>query len=109
VPDFVIKAFDELPSIRATLSVAGNPVDLTGATVRFIMVPKGAKTVKVKAPAVIVAPTQGVVRYDWTSADTNTPGEYQAEWEVTFTDGKSQSFPTASYHSVAVLADLDGA
>lgn len=110
MPDFTLKRGDELPTIQASLSTGGAPVNLTGATVvRFIMAPKAGGTVKVKSPAVIVSATDGIVRYDWKTADTDVAGEFQAEWEVTWADGKSQTFPTGSYHSIAVLADLDGA
>lgn len=107
--DFVIKSFDRLPSIQATLSSAGGPINLTTATaVRFIMRPAAGGAVKVNAPAVIVTPASGVVRYDWAANDTNLAGSYQAEWSVTWADGKQQTVPTTSYHTVDVLADLDG-
>lgn len=107
--DFAIKAHDRLPSIQATLSTAGAPVDLTAATaVTFIMRPAAGGTVKVDAAATIVSAASGVVRYDWVAADTNTPGSYQAEWEVVWTGGRKQTFPTLTYHTVDVLADLDG-
>jgi len=110
MPDFVLKAHDRLPSIQAILSSGGNPVDLTGATgVNFIMKAAQGNTVKVNAAAVVVTPASGVVRYDWAVADVDTPGEYLAEWQVTWTGGKKQTFPTLSYHSVSILADLDGA
>jgi hypothetical protein len=103
--DFTIKANDRLPSIQATLSA-----DLTTATgVNFIMKSIQGNTIKVNAAATIVTPASGVVRYDWIAADTATPGSYQAEWQVTWTGGKKQTFPTLTYHSVDVLADLDGA
>jgi hypothetical protein len=103
--DFTIKANDRLPSIQATLSA-----DLTTATgVNFIMKSVQGNTIKVNAAATIVTPASGVVRYDWIAADTATPGSYQAEWQVTWTGGKKQTFPTLTYHSIDVLADLDGA
>lgn len=107
--DFTIKANDRLPSIQATLSA-----DLSTATgVNFIMKSAQGNTIKVNAAATIVSsaapPTGSVVRYDWIAADTATPGSYQAEWQVTWTGGKKQTFPTLTYHSVDVLADLDGA
>lgn len=103
--DFTLKAHDRLPSIQATLSA-----DLTTATgVKFIMKATQGNTVKVNAAATIVSAASGVVRYDWLAVDTDTPGSYQAEWQVTWTGGKAQTFPTTSYHTVDVLADLDNA
>lgn len=107
--DFTIKSHDRLPSIQAALTSSGEPVDLTTATsVDFIMRAESGGTVKVNSPAVIVDAGEGVVRYDWDAADTDSPGPYQAEWEVTWPGGKQQTFPTLTYHTVAVLADLDG-
>jgi hypothetical protein len=110
VADFAIKAHDRLPSIQATFTSGGIPVDLTTATgVTFIMKSTQGNTVKVNAAATVVTPASGVVRYDWIAADTDTPGSYQAEWQVTWTGGKKQTFPTLTYHTIDVLADLDGA
>lgn len=110
--DFVLKANDRLPAIKATLNVQGTPVPLDTATkVDFIMRSKGANQSepKVNAAAVIVDPTGGIVRYDWAVGDTSTPGSYEAEWEVTWSDGKTQTFPTKTYHTIDILADLDSA
>lgn len=104
-PDFTIKSFDRLPSIQATLSA-----DLTTAVgVDFIMRAAAGGAAKVNAPAVIVNAAGGVVRYDWLAADTDTPGSFQGEWEVHWPGAKTQTFPTLTYHTIAVLADLDGA
>lgn len=103
--DFTLKSFDRLPSIQATLSA-----DLTTAVdVKFIMRPVAGGTVKVNSPAVIVTPASGVVRYDWAAGDTDTPGDYLAEWEVHWPGPKTQTFPTLTFHTISVLADLDGA
>lgn len=107
--DFTIKANDRLPSIQATLSSGGSALDLTTATaVKFIMKTSTGSTIRVNATATIVTPTSGVVRYDWLAVDTATPGDYVAEWEITWTGGKKQTVPTLTYHTVTILADLDG-
>lgn len=111
--DFEIKAHDRLPAIRAQLVDEDTllPVDLTNATgVEFIMTTAVGAVPKINATAVMETPlTQGIVRYDWVAIDTTTPGEFLGEWEVTWTGGKKQTFPTSSYHSISINADLDGA
>lgn len=114
--DFFLKAHDVLPSIQASLTSGGTAVDLTGATVKFIMRAADANfapsngTAKINTTAVIVSPaTSGVVRYDWATQDTDSPGNYVAEWQVTFTDSKVETFPTLTYHAISIMADLDGA
>lgn len=112
--DYTIKAHDRLPSIAATLSASGAPLNLTGATVKFIMRAKPAgngatPSAKVNAAAVVVDAANGLVRYDWLAVDTDTPGSFQAEWQITWSDGKKQTVPTLTYHTVDVLADLDDA
>lgn len=106
--DFTIKAHDRLPAIQAELSTDAGLANLTGATVRFIMAPAVGGTPKVNANASVLDPTQGSVRYEWVAADTASPGSYLAEWQVTWSDGRQQTFPTLTYHTVDVLADLDG-
>lgn len=110
--DFSIKAHDVLPTLRVQFITEENqlPVDLTSADfVHFIMVPAVGASPKVKALAEIEIPrTNGIVRYDWLTGDTNLPGEYLGEWQVTWVGGKKQTFPTGTYHSIDVLADLDG-
>ena len=58
---------------------------------------------------VVVNATSGVVRYDWALGDSDSPASSQAEFEVTFSDGRKQTAPTLTYITVDVLADLDGA
>lgn len=107
-----IKSNDRLPAIEGTLGFSnGAPADLTGATsVHFIMRERGASgPPKVRSLATIVAAGDGRVRYDWAAVDTDTPGVYDAEWQVTYSDGRARSFPTDSYLTVTVFADLDDA
>lgn len=105
--DFTIKANDRLPSIQATLSADLSGV---GTSVKFIMKSATGNTIKVNAAAVIVSTgVTSVIRYDWLAVDTAVPGSYLGEWEVTFPGGKKQSFPTLTFHSIDILADLDGA
>lgn len=118
--DFQMKANDTLPVIEATLGLGTGSTadDLTalsatlanGATVvSFIMRKAGDPTAKVNAPATIVDSATRRVRYTWLPADTNTPGSYNAEWEVIDPSGKIRTYPTLTYHTIDILADLDEA
>lgn len=110
VADFTIKAHDRLPAIQAVLMSDGVPVDLTTASgVKFILSLAVGSTPKVNTAATVVTAAGGVVRYDWAAVDTDTPGAYLGEWQVTWADGRKQSFPTLTYHTVNVVADLDNA
>lgn len=107
--DFTLKAHDRRPSIMATLSEPSGAVDLTLATkVDFIMRPSSGGVVKINAAAEVVDAPGGVVQYNWAAGDTDAPGPYQAEWQVTWNIGVTQTFPTATYHTIDILADLDG-
>lgn len=114
--DFSLKAHDRLPVIQAALTQKDNlgqdqPIDLTTATgVKFVMRNKDTSTVKVNSPAAIIGSASlGIVQYQWGAGDTDVVGSYQAEWEITWPGPKKQTVPTASYHTIDILADLDNA
>lgn len=83
----------------------GTPVNLTGATVRFIM-GKG-KTLLTNAVATIVNAASGSVEYTLTEEDTLVAGKFNAEFEVTFSDGKVKTFPNDAYIAVTIHANID--
>lgn len=101
---FTIKENDTSPSWSATLTeAAGN---LSGSSVKLIMRKLGASSAKVDASATIVDADAGIVRYDWQAGDTDTPGVYRAEWEVTYSDSSVESFPNGTFFLVSIEADL---
>jgi hypothetical protein len=105
--DFEIKQNDLLPEITATLlEPDDSPLDLTGATVRFVMRHTSmANVAKVAAAATVVSPTAGTVKYIWTGTDTDTAGDYLAEWEVTYPAG-TLSVPNTGYILVRIHPEL---
>lgn len=110
--EFTIKQDDQLPEIISILKDSSTPpviINLTGVLgVRFIMTNKATGTVKVDQPATIVDHVGGEVKYTWQTVDTDTPGSYNGEWEVEFSDGKLESFPNNRYIQIKVFADLGG-
>lgn len=108
--DITLKRGDRLPLLdRTLLDENDDAVDLTGATVRFIMRAYGATNPKISAAATVLDAPTGRVRYSWTANDTDTAGHYQAEFEVTFSNGRKETFPNDHHLTVDVVADLDSA
>jgi hypothetical protein len=104
---FYVKQNDTSPAMLATLQDAdGNAVNVTGATVRFHMRAVGSTQVVVDEAATIVTALDGLVRYDWQAADTDTIGSYQAEFEVTYADSSVETFPNDGYIRVEIIDDI---
>lgn len=103
--DFYIKRNDTRPEISVTaLDDAGAAVNLTGATVKFFM--KQNNTLKVNGTGSLISAAAGTMKYQWVAADTDTAGDYLAEFQVTFGDGRILTFPNATYINVHVITDL---
>lgn len=104
---FYIKQNDTVPSIRAILeNGSGNAVDLIDTTVRFHMRAIGSTSVSVDADASVVNANTGIVQYDWDAADTASIGSFQAEFEVTYSDGTIETFPNSGYIRVEITDDI---
>jgi hypothetical protein len=106
--DFVIKQGDLGPDLDATLKDGtGAAVVLTGATVKFTMRKRGATTLKInEAAATIIDAAGGKIRYPWVAADTDTPGIYDGEFEVTFSGGEIQTWPNERHLEIQVVEQL---
>lgn len=64
-------------------------------------------TVKInRGGCAITDATNGEVTYTWGTADTNTVGSYEAEVEVTWSDGKVETFPNNTYWDVEIVDDI---
>lgn len=105
--EFNIKQDDRLPNLRVALAIDGVALDLTSCTVVFKMQLQGTclpeTPLKISAPASVVAPpTAGIVEYEWAAGDTDTPGRYDAEFEVTTSGGLVFSTPTVGFLRVNV-------
>lgn len=101
---FEIKVGDRLPAFAVTLQANGAALPLTGAVaVRFrFRLEDAPVSATVDRAAVIVTPASGAVRYDWAIGDTATPGVYVSEWEVEWSEGKKQTFPSTGGASFRV-------
>lgn len=103
--EVTIKRYDTGLVFTDTLINDGVPVDLTGCTVKFIM-KKGMLVFS--AAAVIVAPEAGTVSFGPAQLPSEV-GSYSQEWEVTFNDQRVLTFPSNTYNTVRVIADLNNA
>lgn len=105
--DFVIKQNDTRPNLDAQLLNAnGAPIDLTGCTVRFLMVSTSGGQVKIDALCAVTDAVNGKVRYYWQAGDTSNFGGYKAEFEITFPDGSKQTVPNDGYLIISVIREI---
>ena len=104
---YEIKAGDTWPPVRATLEDEDGLVPLTGASIRFLMKQvNGSKVVDGLVTSVNIE--ESVVGYEWTDGDTDVPGVYRYEWEVTFGNGRRETFPSDGWEDLVIKDDLGG-
>ena len=107
-PTFFIKRNDDQPTLDVALRDDKNrPVDVTGASVVFHMRNTADDTTKISGASVtVLAASKGEVRYSWTTTNTKTAGNFEAEFQVTFSDGGVQTFPNDGYIDVIITEDV---
>jgi hypothetical protein len=101
-----LKRNDTKDTITYTVTnLDGSIVNLTGASVKFVMGKN--KTLITNAAATIVSAAAGTVSYTLTESDTLQAGTFNAEFEVTFSDGKVKTYPSNGYILVNIQANVD--
>ena len=103
---FYLKEGDTSPSLIYALTPVS--VVLTGATVRFNMRAANGGAVKVNRAAAVIVTETGTpaVQYNWQSADTDTAGFFEAEFEVTYSGGAIETFPNSDFIRVNITGDI---
>lgn len=102
--DFNLKRGNLLPALNATLKYSdGTIINLTGATVKFFMRPKGSSTVIVNASCSVVSATAGTVQYNWQAGETDTVGNYEGEFQITFGSGSKLSVPNNALIQIFIM------
>ena len=107
--EFFIKQNDTAPSIAITVINKSTklPLSLVGATAKFSMRIPGSAVAKVSGVAAnVYDAANGKIKYDWTATDTNTIGEYEAEFEVVLQGGGIVTFPQDGYIKITILDDI---
>lgn len=85
------------PVTGQILKADGTARDLSAATeVRFQMRKADDETYTVDAPAVVTSASEGRVSYSWAANDLSVPGDYIAQWQITYVDGKEQTTQPAN-------------
>lgn len=104
---FYIKQNDTSPAIqKICLDSTDTPVNVTGASVRFLMRQKGFDTVKVSGIGSVVDGAAGIIKYQWSAGDTDTAGVFEAEFEVTYADSTVETFPNSTYIDVKIIEEI---
>lgn len=108
--DYFIRSGDHGETIHSVCEDStGAAVNISGATVKFVLQPIGGGALKLNATASnddVGVSTRGNVSYTWQAADTDTPGLYLAYWRVTLGGGAVQTFPNGGYVLVRVTSAL---
>lgn len=107
---FTIRQNDRLPTFEVVLRDRNGPVELTSATVRLHLVRTRRRSLVLNVPATPAVDQSGEDRgrvfYEWAVGNTAVPGDYEAEFEVTFLSGKKETFPNEGYIPVLVTPQL---
>ncbi|WP_187442313.1 BppU family phage baseplate upper protein [Sutcliffiella horikoshii] len=105
----MLKTTDSWDILPYTIkSASGTPVDLTNATVSFIMAKTGSLSPVINKEAEIIDAESGKVQYKFTETDTLLTGTFNAEFQVVFPNEERKTFPTAGYLKVQIASNLDG-
>ena len=107
-PTFNIKQNDTRPELDVFLrDDKDRTINVTGATVKFNMRNASDNIVKVNAGSVTtVSSTSGRVKYSFSTADTDTAGNFDGEFQVTFVGGQVETFPNDGYIKVIITDDV---
>jgi len=109
---FTIKKGDTSPALTATLiDPDGEPAPLALAdkVEFFLNTPRSDESISanMSSGVSILDEDEGRVSYSWSSGDTDAVGQREAEFVVTFDNGKVQSYPNDGFIYVIVERDVE--
>ena len=108
--DIVVKQGMTVPVFnQAVLDQYGNRMNLTGASVNFVMRALSASSPSTNAAATILNAVTGMVAYTFTEEDTATAGLFMGEFQVTFEDGSKYTWPNDGYLEISIEENLTAA
>ena len=105
------KRGDTAPPVTDTLEDgSGAAVDLTGATVKFHAVDRLAVAVVASGTVTMIGggplDTTGGVQYQQIAADVDVAQDLLVEWQVTFADGRVETWPNDDQAVWRITPDL---
>jgi hypothetical protein len=102
---FYIKQNDTAPNLLVTLKDgSGNGVNVIGATVVFNLRDGKTKAQKINdGSCTLINGAGGTVQYVWGSGDTNTPGVWLGEFQVTYSGGGIETFPNNKANTLYIV------
>ena len=56
--------------------------------------------------ATVESTSPPILRYDWIGGDTDTAGNYEGEFVVTYADGTRETFPNSRFIPVLISQDV---
>lgn len=104
-----IKRNDTRPYWPVTLEFDDQSVpDITSATIYIVCRNYDDGTFKFKDETTVFVTDGPAGQLEWrpTADQVDTPGRFDVEWEVHFTDGTQQTFPTRAYDRLTVVGDI---
>lgn len=106
--DFKIKQGDTRPSLKAQLLDENRqPRDLQSVdTVKFHMKDVDTQELVVEDNGTVLNAEEGRVVYEWSDGDTETLGRHEAEFEITYSGGETETFPNSDNIEVYITEDL---
>lgn len=129
--DYTIKTDDTRPEFAVIIRDQDGVMDLSGVASTRLILKKQGTTVTGACSTLTIADaiddglasaidpftgeewtleqlaTECVVRYPWVAADTEDPGVYEGEIELTYGAGLIETVPNDGYFSVEFVQDLD--
>ena len=105
---FYIKQNDPAPAIEAVLTDArGRARTMANAlAIKFHMSTEQGTSIITNGAGAVVNATKGIVKYDWQAGDTANTGMHNAEFEVEYINGTSETFPNTGYIKVIIKDEL---
>nr|WP_242025308.1 BppU family phage baseplate upper protein [Leptolyngbya sp. FACHB-36] len=102
-----LKQGDHLKPIRFHLFEVADkkkiPTNLTEAVSVKLLYWRNSRAQQVARSLIVENPSDGILFYEWTKADTSTPGKYFAEIKVTFSSERIQTYPEQGYFEFTIV------